>query len=215
MLGSWYNHAVIQNSGCTCILGWVQKYLDQAIYIFFFHTSPSTGQKHHFSKEGRMGLRKMHSLAFVVGAEIISRVIIRAKTHLLWYFYAVLCSTFTRKSCAYCTYILSGGMNLLLSLSSGTTWLFSSSVFNYVIRSCLAGRSWSVFYSENPSVAAVKVIILISVYCITVRISLWINLKLPFCEYLCISGRGVCWMQLLAQKCLQDQGRLRYNISWG
>lgn len=47
---------------CTCILGRVQEYLDQAIYIFL----PSTGQKRRFSEEGREGFRKIYSLASVV-----------------------------------------------------------------------------------------------------------------------------------------------------
>lgn len=92
--------------------------------------------------------------------------------------------------------------------------IFSISIFRCIIYSCLAGRSYLV-YCESPSVAALKLTILVFTYCILVGISLWINPKLPVCEYLCISVKGGCLMQLLAHKCLQDQGRLIYSVSWG
>lgn len=158
-------------------------------YIFFFHSSPSTGQKHHFSKGGRMRLREIYWLAFVVGAEITSRVIIRAETEFLWYFYAVLCSTLTRKSC---TCPFKRNEELTTILKQWHKMVFSRSVF----WSCLAGRNHSLFCSENPSVAAVKVTVVISTYCINVGISLRINLKLPFCRYLYISLR-VVWCHFL------------------
>lgn len=49
-------------------------------YIYFSSIVP---HQLDFSKEGRTGLRKINSLAFVVDAEILSRVIIRAKRQLL------------------------------------------------------------------------------------------------------------------------------------